>query len=369
MSQTALQKTDFTYKLPNALIAQSPIEPRDTSKLLILNRENGKITHSNFRVLPSILQKGDILVRNSSKVIKARLFGYKVPTGGRIEILLNKLMESSTDQSIWECVVKPGISVGQQLEFGNEKLTAVCMGMSEDGYTRIIDFRVPLREFYARIDEIGETPLPPYIEKKTEKDITEKQYQTAYAREPGSVAAPTAGLHFTPQLDAVLAEKGISIVDVTLHVGLGTFLPVKSKSIADHVMHAEQFTLNDKTAQFLNEAKRAGRRIIAVGTTTCRVLETCAEITIDGSVELKPQTADTAIFIYPPYRFKYIDGLITNFHLPESTLLMLISAFVSAPNTSHTFTSFAQSTVGKAYKEAITNDYRFFSFGDAMIIV
>jgi S-adenosylmethionine:tRNA ribosyltransferase-isomerase len=363
-----LTKNDFTYQLPPELIAQTPMEPRDASRLLVLNRTTEEMTHTNFRVLPSFLRKGDILVRNNSKVIKARLFGYKHPTGGRIEILLNKLKEVFIDQCVWECIVRPGIAVGQELTFGNGKLTAQCIGHSDDGYTRHIAFRVPLTELYALIDEIGETPLPPYIEKNATDSVTEQQYQTTYARDPGSVAAPTAGLHFTPQLDEELHAAGIGIAEVTLHVGLGTFLPVKTEAVSEHSMHAEHFTLSPETAALITDAKRTGRRIIAVGTTTCRVLESCATIGNDGTVTLTPQSADTSIFIYPPRKFACVDALITNFHLPESTLLMLISAFVSQPNTEHSFTTFSESCVGKAYSEAIAQQYRFFSFGDAMLI-
>lgn len=364
-----LTKNDFTYHLPTELIAQSPIEPRDASRLLVLDRTTEEITHENFRVLPSFLRSGDLLVRNNSRVIKARIFGYKHPTGGRVEIVLNKLQETKIDQCIWECIVRPGITVGQELTFGNGKLNARCEGLGPDGYTRLIAFRVSLTELYTLIEEIGETPLPPYIEKNANSNVTEEQYQTTYARDPGSVAAPTAGLHFTPQLDAQLRAAGIEIAEVTLHVGLGTFLPVKSESISDHTMHAEHFTLTAQTAERITKAKQNRQRIIAVGTTTCRVLESCASSDENGVVTLTPQSADTSIFIYPPRRFQCVDGLITNFHLPESTLLMLISAFVSTPNTPHAFTTFAESSVGKAYKAAIAEKYRFFSFGDAMLIL
>lgn len=402
-----LQKSDFNYQLPPELIAHTPLAQRDASRLLVLNKNTGEIIHSNFRVLPSLLQKGDILVRNNSKVLKARIFGYKVPTGGRVEILLNKLIKTSIDSCIWDCIVRPGIAEGQIVSFGDGKLMAECIGVSSVHYTRQILFRVSIGEFYAILDAIGETPLPPYIDPKrateavnsstvtlpivhkktaqlpttessdaatvatgsdtiqTAEDALFERYQTTYAREFGSVAAPTAGLHFTPQVDAVLRERGIDIHEVTLHVGLGTFLPVKTKNITEHVMHAEQFTLSAETAAAINTAKAEGRRIIAVGTTTCRVLESCTE----SNGQLKSQSSETDIFIYPPYRFKCIDGLITNFHLPESTLLMLISAFVSEPNTTAPFTSFKESMVGIAYTAAITEKYRFFSFGDSMLIV
>jgi S-adenosylmethionine:tRNA ribosyltransferase-isomerase len=408
-----LQKSDFHYKLPPELIAHTPLAQRDASKLLVLNKNTGEIIHSNFRVLPSFLQKGDVLVRNNSKVLKARIFGYKLPTGGKIEILLNKLVITSTDSCIWDCIVRPGIAVGQQLSFGEGKLLAECVGVSSVHYTRQILFRVSLSEFYGLLEQLGETPLPPYIDpqraaaeveasvhnhsaatlstvsksaKKTTEDALFERYQTTYAREFGSVAAPTAGLHFTPQVDAELRARGVEIHEVTLHVGLGTFLPVKTEVITEHVMHAEQFTLTPETATALNRAKAEGRRIIAVGTTTCRVLESCATLpdrtaaadtaaqtrvtqdSLPAHYHLQPQSSETAIFIYPPYRFKFIDGLITNFHLPESTLLMLISALVSQPNTKHAFTNFTASSVGNAYAEAIRENYRFFSFGDSMFI-
>ena len=384
-----LQLHDFTYDLPPTLIAHTPLTQRDASKLLVLDKSTGEIIHSNFRVLPSFLRKGDVLVRNNSKVLKARLFGYKVPTGGKVEILLNKLIKSSIDTCIWECISRPSIKIGQQLTFGDGKLLGECIQDSGTGYTRQILFRVNLWDFYARTEEIGETPLPPYIEaqkalasiqeSKQQVEVTtqtdarsalSERYQTTYAQPLGSVAAPTAGLHFTPQLDDELRTIGVEIHEVTLHVGLGTFLPVKTEDIAKHPMHAEQFVLTDTTAAALNAAKREGRRIIAVGTTTCRVLESCVELIESPAphYQLKPQSNETSIFIYPPYKFKFVDCLITNFHLPESTLLMLISALVTSPNTSHSFTTFQASIVGKAYMEAIQHQYRFFSFGDSMFI-
>lgn len=358
----------FTYELPKELIAQTPTEPRDACRLLVVDRTTEKIKHENFRVLPTILRKGDVLVRNNSKVIKARIFGYKHPTGGRIEILLNKLEKSKIDQCIWECIVRPGIVVGQELSFGTGKLTGSCIGSSKDGYTRFIEFRVPLTEFYGILNEIGETPLPPYITPSANPAENLEQYQTTFAQNPGSVAAPTAGLHFTKELDDSLRAAGITIAEVTLHVGMGTFLPVKSQNITKHSMHSEHFTLNSETATIINDAKKNGQRIVAVGTTTCRVLESCAVKASTGGYEVIAQSGDTAIFIYPPYQFKCVDALITNFHLPKSTLLMLISALVSLPNGKKEFTTFLESLVGKAYTEAIEQKYGFFSFGDAMFI-
>jgi S-adenosylmethionine:tRNA ribosyltransferase-isomerase len=399
-----LQLHDFTYDLPPSLIAHTPLMERDASKLLVLDKSTGEIIHSNFRVLPSFLRKGDVLVRNNSKVLKARLFGHKLPTTGKVEILLNKLIKSSTDTCIWECISRPSIKVGQKLSFGDGKLIGKCISDDGSGYTRQVLFRVGLRDFYAHTEELGETPLPPYIEaqkalasvEKSKSETTEnaqrvkpsngiqssktdarsalaERYQTTYAQPLGSVAAPTAGLHFTPQLDNELRALGVEIHEVTLHVGLGTFLPVKTDDITKHHMHAEQFILSDETAAALNTAKHEGRRIIAVGTTTCRVLESCVELlaTTDSPAlhyQLKPQASETSIFIYPPYKFKFVDCLITNFHLPESTLLMLISALATSPNTSHSFTTFQASIIGKAYMEAIKYQYRFFSFGDSMFI-
>ncbi|MBP7768725.1 tRNA preQ1(34) S-adenosylmethionine ribosyltransferase-isomerase QueA [Candidatus Woesebacteria bacterium] len=369
MTTTTLQRTDFSYLLPAELIAQTPIVPRDISRLLVLDRKTKKISHQNFRVLPELLHDGDILVRNNSAVIKARLFGHKIPTGGHIEILLNKEISASTDQNIWECIVRPGIAVGQKISFGDEKLLGECVGISGDGYARHILFRVKRHELFSLLETIGTIPLPPYITAQSDETTLRQQYQTTYAHNPGSVAAPTAGLHFTPEIDAQLRERGVTIAEVTLHVGLGTFLPVKSENIIDHTMHAEHFSISQETAEIITTAKREGRRIIAVGTTTCRVLESCAQIDETGAFLLRPQTGSTAIFIYPPHQFMCLDGLITNFHLPESTLLMLVSAFVSAPNTTHEFTTFLQSSVGHAYTAAIAEKYRFFSFGDAMLII
>lgn len=361
-----MKRTDFSYELPESLIAQTPSTERDGSRLLVLNRNSGAIEHTNFRVLTTFLRKGDLLVRNNSKVIKARIFGYKEETGGRVEILLNKHIKSSTDSTIWECISKPGLRVGQKVTFGNGELSAECIMSTKDDYTRQLEFRVSRSDFFTLLEQIGETPLPPYIAKDATKDFSSR-YQTTYAATAGSVAAPTAGLHFTPAVDEALRDNGVEIAEVTLHVGLGTFLPVKSDDISAHTMHAEQFTLSPETAEKINQAKAAGRRVIAVGTTTCRVLESCA-VEKNNHSEVVAQSGETAIFIYPPHQFRILDGLITNFHLPESTLLMLISAFVSAPNTQHEFTTFLESSVGKAYQEAIKENYRFFSFGDSMFI-
>lgn len=356
-----LQLSQFDYQLPESAIAQSPAEPRDSSKLLILDRYTGKIIHSHYYDLWKFLKAGDVLVRNNSKVINARLKGLK-KTGGAVEILLNKEVSSDTSSVTWECLTKPGLKLGQEVLFGDKK--AVCV--NETGYTRQVKFFVRPNEFFAVLEKIGEVPLPPYIEQMSSKKIAD-QYQTTYAQFAGSVAAPTAGLHFTAQLDAKLRETGVKICEVTLHVGLGTFLPVKTENITEHTMHEEAFSLSAEAAETINAAKAEGRRVIAVGTTTTRVLETLINQSVSKS--LTCASGSTDIFMFPPKKFECIDGLITNFHLPKSTLLLLVSAFVSEPNTTIPFTSFGGSVVGKAYEEALKNDYRFFSFGDGMLII
>jgi S-adenosylmethionine:tRNA ribosyltransferase-isomerase len=358
-----LTLSQFDYQLPESAIAHSPAEPRDSSKLLVLNRESGEIVHSHYYDLWKFLKAGDVLVRNNSKVINARLKGVK-KTGGAVEVLLNKEVARDDKSVTWECLTKPGLRVGQEVNF--EDVLGVCV--SESGYTREVKFFVKPSEFFDVLERVGEVPLPPYIEAMSSKKIAE-QYQTTYAdaEHAGSVAAPTAGLHFTTELDAKLRETGVIICEVTLHVGLGTFLPVKSENITEHTMHEEVFSLSAETAKTINAAKAEGRRVITVGTTTTRVLETL--INQSGSKSLLNASGSTDIFMFPPRKFECIDGLITNFHLPKSTLLMLVSAFVSSPNTSHEFTSFEESVVGKAYAEALTNEYRFFSFGDGMLIV
>ncbi len=363
--------SDFQYTLPSPLIAREPVSQRDHSRLLVVNRAAQAITDHYFYNLPDFLQPGDVLVRNNSRVIKARLFGYKKLTGGQVELILNTPIFTSNDQVIYECLSRPGIKVGQEVVFGDGALVGICCGTGADGYTRHIQFAHGLSSFLVILDTIGTVPLPPYMHHAPQDAGTfAEQYQTNYAKSPGSVAAPTAGLHFTPQLDQLLLDRGITIAEVTLHVGLGTFLPVKTDTITDHVMHEERYILSPETAALITHAKKEGRRIIAVGTTTCRVLESAAHLRTDGSVHLTPtEHASTKIFIYPPYRFKVLDGLITNFHLPESTLLMLVSAFVSQPQTPQQFTTFAESLMGKAYAHAIAEKYRFFSFGDASLLL
>jgi S-adenosylmethionine:tRNA ribosyltransferase-isomerase len=303
-------------------------------------------------------------VRNNTKVIPARIYGQK-STGGAVEILLTRRLGfNQAGHEQWECLTKPGLKPNQQVSFGPSPLTATCTAITD--YTREITFNLPQSQFFTELLAIGHTPIPPYIH-WADDDETElrARYQTIYAKISGSAAAPTAGLHFTPELETKLTAKGIEILEVTLHVGLGTFLPVKTQDITAHHLHKEWLELRPEVAQRLNELKALGKKIIAVGTTTTRVLESCS----DELGLLTPQTKETEIFIYPPYHYKFVDGMITNFHLPESSLLMLISALVSSPNTNQEFKDFNSSLVGQAYATAITEKYRFYSFGDGMLIL
>lgn len=341
-----LKKSDFYYELPEELIAQTPIEPRNHSRLLKIDRETGEATHDRFYNLCSYLKKGDCLVLNDSRVLPARIYGEKVENGSFIEFLLVDRRE----EFVWEILCRPGkkAKVGTKFSFGGGKLTAEILEVLEDG-NRVARFECT-GNFYEVLDEIGQMPLPPYITAKLEN---KERYQTVYSNEIGSAAAPTAGLHFTPeQLDEIRA-MGVSIAYVTLHVGLGTFRPVKEDKVLDHKMHSEHYQLTEENAKIINETKANGGRVIAVGTTSCRTLESIA--TFRGKIE----AADgwTNIFIYPGYQFKVLDGLITNFHLPESTLIMLVSAFLGYDKTM------------QAYKTAVEEKYRFFSFGDSMMII
>ena len=339
-----MKTDDFDYELPERLIAQSPLKNRDESKLLVLNREDGSINHTKFSHILDELDSNDILVMNDTKVIPARLFGVKEDTNAHVEVLLLKEIEKDT----WQCLVKPAkrIKIGTVVNFGNI-LKAECVDIKEDG---IRIFKLIYEGIlYEILDKLGEMPLPPYIHKKLkDKD----RYQTVYAKNLGSAAAPTAGLHFTEKLIEKIKEKGVKVVFITLHVGLGTFRPVSVDDVTKHKMHSEFYSMSEDVASILNEAKKNGKRIISVGTTTTRTLETIA--TLYG--EFKECSGFTDIFIYPGYKFKAIDALITNFHLPKSTLLMLVSALAS------------KDLIMKAYKEAIDNNYRFFSFGDSMFI-
>lgn len=351
----------FDYHLPKSLIAQSPASPRDQSRLMIIDRKTGKIDHAIFADLPSILTSSDLVIRNNSKVFPARLLGQK-PTGGKIELLLIRAVDKK--QQTWECLSKPGLKVSQSVFFLNSQLTATCID-DQAGDTRQIRFSMSSLSLLDEVYKIGHTPLPPYIHSSTSESKLRQQYQTHYAQTSGSVAAPTAGLHFTHHIDQQLQTKGVAITNVTLHVGLGTFQGVKTDDITKHDMHSEWFSLDQQTNLVINHAKQNKQRVIAVGSTTCRVLESC----VDMTGKLRPQTGETSIFIYPPYQFQMVDALLTNFHLPKSTLLMLVSAFVSHPNTNHNFTSFSECLIGKAYQIAIQQKYRFFSFGDAMLII
>ena len=339
-----MELSEFNYDLPQELIAQVPIKDRDESRLLVLDRKNKTIEDKIFKDIIDYLEPGDCLVRNNTKVIPARLYGKK-ETGANVEfVLLNNI-----EGDIWETMVRPGnkLHIGTKVIFGDGLLIAEIMDTLEDG-TRKVKFTYQ-GIFNEILDKIGLMPLPPYIhESLKEKD----RYQTVYAKYLGSSAAPTAGLHFTPELLKKIENKGIDIANVTLHVGIGTFRPVKEKNIEDHHMHTEHYYIKQEDADKINKAKLSGKRVISVGTTSCRTLETVA----DEKGLVKETEGDTGIFIYPGYKFKCIDALITNFHLPESTLLMLVSAFADKDH------------ILKAYKHAVDNKYRFFSFGDAMLI-
>lgn len=341
-----MKRSDFYYDLPEELIAQTPIEPRNASRMMCLDRESGSTEHLHFYNLCDKLKKGDLLVLNDSRVIPARIYGEKEDNGTFIEFLLLEQKENMK----WEILCRPGkkAKIGTRFSFGGGKLRAVITDILEDG-NRIAEFECE-GSLFAVLDEIGQMPLPPYIKEKLRD---RERYQTVYSNELGSAAAPTAGLHFTKEMLADLENRGINIAYVTLHVGLGTFRPVKEDKVLDHKMHSEHYELPERTARLINETKQNGGRVIAVGTTSCRTLESVA--TFKGCIE--PCEGYTDIFIYPGYKFKVLDGLITNFHLPESTLIMLVSAFAGYENTMN------------AYKTAVEEKYRFFSFGDCMLIV
>ena len=336
---------DFWYDLPEELIAQTPLERRDGSRLMVLNRETGEIQHKHFYDIIDYLNPGDCLVMNDSRVLPARLMGHR-PTGGVVEVLLLRDLGNKR----WECLCKPGrkMQVGNEVIFGDGELTAVVREVQEDG-NRVVEFKYE-GIFLEVLERLGKMPLPPYIKEELQD---QERYQTVYSKEVGSAAAPTAGLHFTKELLEEIREKGVNEAFVTLHVGLGTFRPVKAEEVTEHHMHSELCMMNAETAKMLNETKRSGGRIICVGTTSCRTLESL--VNDDGTFEAKSKWTD--IFIYPGYTFKAMDGLITNFHLPESTLVMLVSAFAGREH------------VLNAYEEAVKQRYRFFSFGDAMCIM
>ena len=336
---------DFWYDLPEELIAQTPLEKRDTSRLCVLDRQTGKVTHKHFYDIIDYLLPGDCLVMNDSRVLPARLLGHR-PTGGAIEVLLLRDLGNKR----WECLCKPGrkMQVGNEVIFGDGELTAKVVEVQETG-NRVVEFQYE-GIFLEVLERLGKMPLPPYIKAEL---ADQERYQTVYSREVGSAAAPTAGLHWTKELLEKARNKGVKTAFVTLHVGLGTFRPVQVENVLEHHMHAELCMLSEETAAILNETKAAGGRVICVGTTSCRTLESL--VNEDGSFEAKSKW--TEIFIYPGYTFKAMDGLITNFHLPESTLVMLVSAFAGKEN------------VMAAYEEAVRERYRFFSFGDAMCIL
>lgn len=364
---STLSLSDFDYTLPDDRIAQSPMEPRDASKLLVINRQNGSFQDQIFRDLETLLTSQDVLVLNNTRVIPARIYGKK-STGGAVEILLEKETATTASSITWEVLTKPGLKKGEPIFFDDKGVRAICI---EDlGYSRKVEFSLHREQFFVWLTQFGHTPLPPYIKWDTSDEQTyRKRYQTVYAQFDGAVAAPTAGLHFTPQLLARLQENGVQIEYVTLHVGLGTFLPVKIDDVTKHQMHAERYEITSETAERLNRAKQQGKRIIAVGTTTVRVLETAS----NASKLIAASSGETSIYIYPPYQYKFVDSLITNFHIPKSTLLMLVSALVSAPNRIESqvlspFHTFEDSLVGRAYHYALKQNYRFYSFGDAMWI-
>lgn len=337
---------DFYYDLPKERIAQTPVEPRDHSRLLVMDRFTGKMEHRHFYDIVDYLHPGDLLVINDSRVLPARLYGYKEDTGAHMELLLLEQKENM----VWECLAKPGKKAKPDVKliFGDGLLTGEVVEVKEDG-NRMVKFTCD-GNFYSVLDQIGQMPLPPYI---TEKLQDKERYQTVYSKELGSAAAPTAGLHFTPELMDKIRAMGVDFASVTLHVGLGTFRPVKAEEVTEHKMHSEHCLLPKETAEKILKTKANGGRVIAVGTTSCRTLESVATFT----GQIQPWEGYTDIFIYPGYEFKVLDGLITNFHLPESTLIMLVSAFAGREHILH------------AYEEAVKLEYRFFSFGDACLFL
>lgn len=340
-----MKTSDFYYDLPEELIAQTPVEPRDSSRMLVYDRATKEIEHKHFYDVIDYLNEGDTLIVNDSRVLPARIYGTKIPTGANVEFLLLKQKE----EKVWETLVKPGkkARTGDKFSFGEGLMTATVIDVLEDG-NRIVKFECE-NNFFETLDKIGQMPLPPYIHEKL-KD--KERYQTVYSHELGSAAAPTAGLHFTKELMKKIKDKGVNIGYVTLHVGLGTFRPVKVDDVTTHKMHSEHFEVPKETADLIRQTKKNGKRVIAVGTTSCRTLESVAE----KHGEVVPCDGWTDIFIYPGFEFKVLDGLITNFHLPESTLIMLVSAFAGYEETM------------EVYKTAVEEKYRFFSFGDSMFI-
>ena len=340
-----MKTSDFYYELPEELIAQTPVEPRNSSRLMVLPRNGGEIKHKHFYDLPEFLKPGDCLVLNNTRVLPARLYGTREYTGAVVEFVLLR----QHGNKLWECLAGPGkkAKTGYKFKF-SDKLTATVTDVLEDG-NRMIEFACE-GDFFAVLDEVGQMPLPPYIKEKL-KD--KERYQTVYSKDAGSAAAPTAGLHFTKEMLESIKAMGVNIAYVTLHVGLGTFRPVKVEDVTQHKMHTEHYYIPEEAAKTINETRKNGGRVICVGTTSCRTVESCAK----KYGEIKECSGDTDIFIYPGFEFKCMDGLITNFHLPESTLIMLVSAFAGYDN------------VMNAYNTAVKERYRFFSFGDAMLIL
>ncbi|MDU7337195.1 MAG: tRNA preQ1(34) S-adenosylmethionine ribosyltransferase-isomerase QueA [Clostridium sp.] len=344
--ESTLSTKDFDFDLPEELIAQTPVEPRDTSRLLVLDKKTGELEHKHFYNIIDYLNPGDCLILNDSRVLPARIYGIKEGTGARVEFLLL----AAKDDDVWEVLAGPGkrAKPGSRFTFGDGLMTAEVLEIMEGG-NRLIKFTYQ-GNFFAVLDQIGQMPLPPYIKEKLQD---KERYQTVYSREVGSAAAPTAGLHFTNELLAKIKEKGIQVGYVTLHVGLGTFRPVSVDKITDHKMHSEHYWMPQETANLINETKKNGGRVFSVGTTSCRTIESVAKK--EGC--MKESGGFTDIFIYPGYEFQVLDGLITNFHLPESTLIMLVSALAGREH------------VLNAYRVAVQDKYRFFSFGDAMLII
>jgi S-adenosylmethionine:tRNA ribosyltransferase-isomerase len=341
--------SDFDYELPDELIAQSPLDKRDASRMLIVNRTGGALRDSFFADLPRFLRPNDVLVLNNTRVFPARLAGERVPTGGAVELLLLREIETN----VWEALARPGrrLRVGARISFGESKLTAQVISASDEG-TRVIEF-TPARNLSELIDEIGQTPLPPYIKRGSAVSTTDRErYQTVYASERGAIAAPTAGLHFTPDVLKEIADAGTRIAEITLHVGYGTFEPVRVNDIAAHQVAPEAFTISNEAAELINDSHKQGGRIVCVGTTTARALESAAT----NDHEMRPMSGSAGLTIIPGYKFRTVDALLTNFHLPKSSLLLLVSAFAG------------RDLILDAYRHAVTQRYRFYSYGDCMLI-
>lgn len=340
-----MKTSDFFYNLPEELIAQTPVEPRNSSRLMVLSRDSGAVEHKHFYNLPEFLKPGDCLVLNDTRVLPARMYGVREYTGAVVEFVLLR----QHGNMLWECLAGPGKKAKEGYKFKfSDKLSATVTEVMPDG-NRMIEFRCD-GDFFTVLDEVGQMPLPPYIKEKLRD---KERYQTVYSKEAGSAAAPTAGLHFTKEMLESIKKSGVNIAYVTLHVGLGTFRPVKVEDVTKHKMHTEHFYIPGEAADIINETKKNGGRVICVGTTSCRTVESCAA----RYGEIRSCSGDTDIFIYPGFEFKCMDGLVTNFHLPESTLIMLVSAFAGYDN------------VMNAYNTAVKGKYRFFSFGDAMLII